>query len=380
MIARGSLLGVINETVTPMGARLLRHWLLRPLLSPDAIAERQDGVAAFVEAPAIRVGLRALLARVGDLERLTSRATLGVAHARDLVGLRASLQPLEEIRTALAPLAAALIVAAREDLAPLGDLRALLGGRAGRRAAADAPRRRSDPRDVERGAATIVNDAREARQWIAGLEERERARTGLPSLRVRFNRVFGYGIEISHAQAARVPPEYIRRQTLTGAERYVTPELKEYEAKVLGADERRRRLEYELFEDVRRRVAARAADLLPTARALARLDVLAALAEVAERRGHVRPIVERSDVLSIVDGRHPVLEARGGEPVTPNDLGLDGDTRLVILTGPNMSGQVGLPAPDGAHRHPGPGRRLRAGPRGPHRHRRSGVHPRGSSG
>jgi DNA mismatch repair protein MutS len=187
--------------------------------------------------------------------------------------------------------------------------------------------------------AAIVEEARAARQWIAGLEERERARTGLSSLRVRFNRVFGYGIEISHAQVPRVPPEYIRRQTLTGAERYVTPELKEYEAKVLGADERRRRLEYELFEDVRRRVAARAADLLLTARALARLDVLAALGEVAERRGHVRPIVEASDALSISDGRHPVLEARGGEPVTPNDLGLDGDTRLVILTGPNMSGK-----------------------------------------
>jgi DNA mismatch repair protein MutS len=336
---RGSLLGVINETVTPMGARLLRHWLLRPLLSPEAIVERHDGVAAFVEAPAIRVGLRALLARVGDLERLTSRATLGVAHARDLVGLRTSLQPLDEVGVALAPWTAGIVAGAREDLAPLGDLRSLLQD-----ALVDEP-----PLTLHEGGliretwsealAAIVEEARAARQWIAGLEERERARTGLSSLRVRFNRVFGYGIEISHAQVPRVPPEYIRRQTLTGAERYVTPELKEYEAKVLGADERRRRLEYELFEDVRRRVAARAADLLLTARALARLDVLAALGEVAERRGHVRPIVEASDALSISDGRHPVLEARGGEPVTPNDLGLDGDTRLVILTGPNMSGK-----------------------------------------
>ena len=185
----------------------------------------------------------------------------------------------------------------------------------------------------------IVRDAREARAWIAGLEERERARTGISSLRVRFNRVFGYGIEVTHAQTARVPAEYVRRQTLSGAERYVTPELKEYEAKVLGADERRRRLEYELFEEVRRRVAARAEDLMTTARALARLDVFASLAEVAHTRGHVRPIVDQGDALAIVEGRHPVLEARAGSPVTPNDLALDHDARIVILTGPNMSGK-----------------------------------------
>jgi DNA mismatch repair protein MutS len=165
---------------------------------------------------------------------------------------------------------------------------------------------------------------------------------------VRFNRVFGYGIEVSHAQAARVPDDYVRRQTLTGTERYVTPELKDYEAKVLGAEERRRRLEQELFEDVRARVAARATPLLATARALALLDVVASLADVAHVRGHVRPEVDDGDVLEIVEGRHPVLEARSGEPVTPNDVALDPDTRIVILTGPNMAGksvylrQIGL--------------------------------------
>jgi DNA mismatch repair protein MutS len=177
---------------------------------------------------------------------------------------------------------------------------------------------------------SVGEDARQARAWIAGLEERERARTGIPSLRVRFNRVFGYAIEVTHAHASRVPADYARRQTLTGAERYVTPELKDYEGKVLGADERRRRLEYELFEDIRRRVADRAPELLTTARALARLDVLASVAEVAHSRGHA---------LQITDGRHPVLEARAGDPVTPNDLALAADTRLVILTGPNMSGK-----------------------------------------
>jgi DNA mismatch repair protein MutS len=184
-----------------------------------------------------------------------------------------------------------------------------------------------------------VEDAREAREWIAGLEARERARTGIPSLRVRFNRVFGYGIEVTHAHTARVPADYVRRQTLTGAERYVTDELKAYETKALGADERRRRLEYELFVELRGRVAARAADLTATARALARLDVVAALAEVAHLRGHVRPVVDDGDALVIVEGRHPVLEARAGTPVTPNDVALDADSRIVILTGPNMAGK-----------------------------------------
>jgi DNA mismatch repair protein MutS len=308
-------------------------------VDPAAIATRQDAVAALVEAPAIRAGLRRLLKPVGDLARLTSRATLGVAHARDLVGLRACLEPLTALREAAATLAPPLLVEARTALADLDDLRTTLHA-----ALVDEP-----PITLQDGGLireswnevlqTIVADAAEARRWIAGLEERERARTGIGSLRVRFNRVFGYGIEITHAQAARAPAEYVRRQTLTGAERYVTPELKEYEAKVLGADERRKRLEYELFDELRGYVASRAAELLATARALATLDVLAALAEVADTRGHVRPVVEQGAALEIVEGRHPVLEARSGQPVTPNDLALDAEARVVILTGPNMAGK-----------------------------------------
>jgi len=303
---RESLFGVLDETVTPMGARLLRQWLLRPLLDPAAITARQTGVQA---------------------------------HARDLVGLRGCLAPLREIRTLAASIAAPAIADAARDLAELDDLHDFLNA-----ALEDEPPLALHDGGLIRESwhaelAAIVRDAREARAWIAGLEERERARTGISSLRVRFNRVFGYGIEVTHAQAARVPAEYVRRQTLTGAERYVTPELKEYEAKALGADERRRRLEYELFEEVRRRVAARAEDLLTTARALARLDVVASLAEVAHGRGHVRPTVDDGDALAIVEGRHPVLEARAGSPVTPNDVALDRDARIVILTGPNMSGK-----------------------------------------
>jgi DNA mismatch repair protein MutS len=336
---RSSLIGVIDETCTPMGARLLRQWLLRPLLEPSAIVERQDAVAALVEASAVRAQVRKSLAKIGDLERLTSRASLGVAHARDLVGLRACLAPLEELRRDLADVTAPLIAAARDEIGALGDLRRLLED-----ALVDEP-----PLTLHEGGIiregwseplqAVVDDARQARQWITGLEARERARTGISGLRVRYNRVFGYGIEVARSQTARVPEEYVRRQTLTGAERYVTPELKEYEVKVLGAEERRRRLEHELFEDVRRRVADRAAELSGTARALARIDVLTGLAELAHARGHVRPVVDRSDELAIGEGRHPVLEARAGEPVTPNDVALDAAHRIVILTGPNMSGK-----------------------------------------
>jgi DNA mismatch repair protein MutS len=337
--ARSSLLGVLDETVTPMGARLLRQWLLQPLLDSAAIGGRQDAVAALVAAPDVRDAVRRLLKPVGDLARLTSRATLGVAHARDLVGLRGCLAPLDALREATAALAAPLLAEAREALADLGELRALLEA-----ALVDEPPIALQDGGIIRESwnealRALVTDAVEARRWIAGLEERERARTGLSSLRVRYNRVFGYGIEITHAQASRAPAEYVRRQTLTGAERYVTPELKEYEAKVLGAEERRRRLEYELFDEVRSRVAAHAAALLATARALATLDVVAALAEVAHVRGHVRPTLATDGVLAIVEGLHPVLEARSGLPVTPNDLALDGEARLVILTGPNMAGK-----------------------------------------
>jgi DNA mismatch repair protein MutS len=243
------------------------------------------------------------------------------------------------VRDAVAALPAPLLVEARDALADLADLRATL-----HEALVDEPPATLQDGGIIRESwnetlGALVRDVAEARRWIAGLEERERARTGLSSLRVRYNRVFGYGIEISHAQSARAPAEYVRRQTLTGAERYVTPELKEYEGKVLGAEERRRRLEYELFDELRGRVAARAADLLATARSLATLDVLAGLAEVAHTRGHVRPLVAADGALEIVEGRHPVLEARSGLPVTPNDLALDDTARVVILTGPNMAGK-----------------------------------------
>jgi DNA mismatch repair protein MutS len=342
-----TLFSTVNRTMTPMGARLLRQWLAQPLLDPTRIRARQDAIERLVREPAPRERLRRLLKGIGDVERLTSRAAMGAAHARDLVGLRASLRPLDELRDALASLLApmdggaedSLLHGVHRDLGTSTSLRALL-----EQALADEPPLLLHEGGLIRpgwdeGLTAVVEGAREAREWIASLEDRERARTGLSTLRVRFNRVFGYGIEVSRAQATRVPDDYVRRQTLTGAERYVTAELKEHEAKVLGAEERARRLEYELFVGVRNAVATEAPDLMRTARAVALLDALAGLAEVAHTRGHVRPLVDDGTALEIVDGRHPVLEAQAARQVTPNDLALDDAATVVILTGPNMSGK-----------------------------------------
>jgi DNA mismatch repair protein MutS len=337
---KGSLLGAVDETLTPMGARLLRQWLLRPSLDLDEIAARQAAVAALVDDPAGRAGMRALLRSVGDIERLTSRVALGVAHARDLVGLRGYLAALPALKSALAERGGARLGALAEAIADLQPIQKLLDD-----ALADDP-----PLTLHEGGlireswnqalADLRREAREARGWIATLEARERERTGISNLRVRFNRVFGYSIEVSKTNLGRVPPDYVRRQTLVGAERFVTPELQQHEGKVLGAEERIIRLEVELFEEVRATVARQAPALIATARAVAEADVLAGLAEVAHRRGHLRPLVDAGRTIRIVDGRHPVLETLGDRPFVPNDLTLDAEeTQLVILTGPNMSGK-----------------------------------------
>jgi DNA mismatch repair protein MutS len=336
----GSLFGLLDDTRTPMGARALRQWLLRPLRDVTAITRRQEAVGALVDAPEARAALRAQLEGIGDIERLASRAALGVAHARDLVGLRASLRVLPALRETLGRLGAPLCAELAGEVAALPDLGRLL-----EEALEDEP-----PRELREGRlireswsadlAELRRAARDAKTWIASLEGRERARTGIPSLRVRFNRVFGYSIEVSNTHAAKIPADYVRRQTLVGAERYVTTELKEYESRALGAEERMAALEFELFVEVRARVAAQAETLLRTARAVAILDALAALGDVAHLRGWVRPVVDESRVLEIAGGRHPVIEATGARAFTPNDVGLDPDgTQIVILTGPNMSGK-----------------------------------------
>ena len=337
---RGSLLGVLDRTRTPMGARLLRQWLLRPLLDREAIGRRQGAIAALVDAPAARAALIQRLSRIGDLERLTSRAALGIAHARDLVALREFLGELPALREELSAIEAPVLAAPGEDISSLPALAKML----------DAALEDEPPLSLREGGLIragwnsdlhrLRESIREAKEWIATLERRERERTGIPTLRVRFNRVFGYSIEISNAHAAKVPPEYLRRQTLVGAERYVTIELKEYESRVLGAEERIAHLEFELFALVRAQVAAHAEEILKTARAVAALDVSVALADLGHERGYVRPEIDDTLRLEILDGRHPVLEAVSESPFTPNDVTLDPeDGQIAILTGPNMSGK-----------------------------------------
>jgi DNA mismatch repair protein MutS len=337
---RGSLYGALNQCFTPMGARLLRQWLLRPLLLSSEIESRQDAIQEWVDAPALRSQLQQALASIGDLERLTSRISLGLAHARDLIGLRESLRRLPTLRAALEGSRAVLLQEMTSALADLSSLQKLLEAAL----EDDPPLTLHEGRLIREGfnqaLADLKREAREARAWILGLEARERRATGIGSLKVRFNRVFGYGIEVSNANLALVPLHYIRRQTLAGGERFVTPELKGYEEKVLGAEERVRQLELEIFEQVRADVAKEALALFRTARAVAVLDLLQSLAEVASSRRYVRPVVDVGAALEIVDGRHPVLELMSDRPFVPNDIALDGESvQCMILTGPNMAGK-----------------------------------------
>ena len=335
----GSLLHEIDQTITPMGGRLLRGWLTRPLVALEAIRDRLDAVEELAFRGIERAKLREALKSVHDLERLVARAALGVAGPRDLVGLRQSLNAVPRATLVLdgfqAPLGASL-------LAALDDLPELRG--AIEETLVDEPpalaRDGGMIRDgVDRELDELRHVSRSGKQVIAEMEERERARTGIGSLKIRFNRVFGYYIEVSKANLHGVPPDYHRKQTIAGGERFITPALKEYEEKVLGADERILEREVQIFEALRARVAAEAGRVQDTARALAALDVLAALADIASVRNYTKPHVHDGDELTIVDGRHPVVE-RHTDGFVPNDVALDGARQqLVILTGPNMGGK-----------------------------------------
>jgi DNA mismatch repair protein MutS len=342
---RYTLLASIDSTCTPMGARLLKRWLDEPLLEPDAIAARLDAVDALAQQSIRRDALRQMLRPLADLERLAARASTGTANARDLVALRQSLQRLPalyaEADALLRELSQppTLLATLAPRLAPLSDLCALL-----ERALVDDP-----PADLKSGG--VIRDGydpeldrlrqvrTDGKQWIAQLEAKERQRTGIPSLKVGYNAVFGYYLEVSKPHLNKVPPDYIRKQTLANAERFITPELKEQEAILLGAEERINALEFELFSRVRNEVARCTPQLQSLAKAIAELDVLCAFAENAVRYRYVRPVVDTEDRIHIVGGRHPVVERFSEKPFVPNDCRLDPTQRLIILTGPNMSGK-----------------------------------------
>src|SRR5579883_1448675 len=337
---RGSLLGVLDETTTPMGARRLREWLLYPLLDPAAIGARLDAVEELVDAVERQRALAAALRGIGDLARLVGRVGARTASPRDLAALAAALDGAGAVRGLLAGARAAALAALGAALDPLPAV-----AHAIRRALVEAPAAHTRvPGFIRPGYHPEVDElraiARDGKSWLARFEAAERQRTGIASLKVRYNRVFGYTIEVTRPHLAAVPPDYERKQTLVGAERFVTPALKDYEAKVLGAEERLRILESTLFAELLEEVAAHQPTLARTADALATLDVLAALAAVAHRRGWVRPTLTPAPRLAIRGGRHPVVEALAEDPFVPNDTTLAADgPQVLILTGPNMGGK-----------------------------------------
>ena len=335
-----SLLDVIDETVTGMGARLLRSWLLRPSVRRGEVEARLGAVEELSSSQRQRDSLRTLLKEVSDLERLTGRINLSSVTPRDLNAIMRSLDQVPRIRLLLSDAHSSLLQVLSESTDELPEVRALIA-----RAIADEPPvKLSDGDTIRAGYSAELDElrsiSRNAKQTIATLEATERHRSGIGNLRIRYNGVFGYYIEISKSHVNRVPADYERRQTLANAERYTTPELKDWEKKVLGADERIIQLETELFGDVCRQVALETRRIQATARALAAMDALASLAETAVRRRFVKPIIHDGDEIEIVQGRHPVVEIFNDEPFVPNNLYLNNSTdRLLIITGPNMGGK-----------------------------------------
>ena len=340
-----SLLGVLDRTVTPMGKRLMRQWVSQPLLDVERIQVRQNGIEFFFERSMLRTELRSALKPLGDLERLVNRVLSGHAQPRDLVATRDTLQEIpvvkqtmainKEIKQTVPPSLPALPMI--EDCS--AELALLLS------AVDDNPPATLQNTGVIRPGYSaeldrIIEASRHAREWINGLEAVERQRTGIKTLKVGYNKVFGYYIEISQGQAANAPVEYIRKQTLVNAERYITPEMKEYETLVLNAEQHIHEIELRLFHEICADLSKSAPRLLSIAHALAKLDVFSALAESAALGGYVRPQVVTEDVLEIRDGRHPVVETTlQSERYVPNDVIFEKGEIVRVITGPNMAGK-----------------------------------------
>lgn len=336
----GSLLHAIDRTVHPMGARTLRHWLRAPLTDRSAIEQRQNAIGALCEEPASRTRLRQRLRHMADIERIAGRVALGRASPRDLSALCKTLATLPTLSTELAGCAVPLLHEIVEPLGALADVAELL-----RRAI------KEDPANQLREGGFIADGfdgeldrlrgiGQDGQTWLAEYQRREVERTGIANLRAGFNRVFGYYLEISNSAREKIPPEYVRKQTVKNAERYITEELKNYETEVLTAQDRANELEYALFEKVRERVAERMDALMRAAEAIGRLDCVAGLAELAVERRYVRPTIVDGVHLEIRGGRHPVLDQTLGDAFVPNDTMMTSEAaRLFIITGPNMAGK-----------------------------------------
>ena len=337
---KGSLLWVLDRTATPMGKRMIRGVLERPLVSPVAIQARQNAVEELCGDAILRDDIRQKLRGISDIERLMTRIVYGSANAREIRALAYAAESLPGIRESLRGMKSGELRQIRDAIDPLDDIRLLA-----EKALVEEP-----PLTVREGGMirpgyckdldVLNGDMSGGKEFIASIEEKERSRTGIQRLKVGYNRVFGYYIEVSNASKDLVPKEYIRKQTLANCERYITEELKEMEGRVLGARDRIVKLEYELFEDIRKQVAACQSRVQQTADAIARLDVWSSFAEVAVRGNYTRPLVNTSGRIILKDSRHPVVEAVSGEPFVPNDVYLDGgENRVAIITGPNMAGK-----------------------------------------
>ncbi|MFN0127233.1 MAG: DNA mismatch repair protein MutS [Verrucomicrobiales bacterium] len=344
-----TLLGALDRTQTPMGARALRDWILRPLRSLQELLERQDFIAVLIDRPSLLGDLREQLRHVRDVERTAGRLSQGGGNGRDLQALAASLKRLPDLRDSLETLAQpsggnASLTLAGALLDKLADFSEL--AKAIDRAVVDEPPATiKDGGFIRDGYHEVLDELRGAagqgKEWIAQLQAREIEATGIKSLKVRYNSVFGYFIEISKANVEKAPPHYHRKQTMVNAERFITPELKQIEDKILGAEERAKKLEVELFHELRTRIGERLEALQIAAEAVATIDVLAGLAETARLFNYCRPLLNESLNLYIKDGRHPVLDqVAGGERFVPNDAALEPDrARLHLITGPNMAGK-----------------------------------------
>jgi DNA mismatch repair protein MutS len=339
--AKGSLLEVLDQTRTPMGARMLRQWLGQPLLDRERLERRLDRVGQLVGDSMLRTDVRITLRDVSDLERQINRVVAGIARPRDLLGLRQGLEATPRITALFAGGDAEAPVGRMvAGLDPCSDVAELIASAI----ADEPPATAGQPGMIRAGFSSELDGlrtgSRDARDWIAKLESTERKRTGIKSLKVGYNKVFGYYITVTKPNLHLVPDDYIRKQTLANAERFVTPALKEYEALILTAEERILELESVLFREVCDRVAASSRRIQHVGRLLARLDVYAALAETAAAYRYVRPAIGDDDRIQIAAGRHPVVETSMREtPFVPNDLALSSQEQIIILTGPNMSGK-----------------------------------------
>ncbi len=339
--ADATLRSVLDQTRTPMGGRMLREWILRPLYNRQAIEERLDAVQALVQEPLLQNELAESFQSVRDLERTLTRLNVGGGSARELAVLRRGLEAVPGLRALLAECSPSKLRQLSESMSEQPELTAEI-----RRAVVDEPPATiTDGNMLRQGYSEKLDELRQAaaegKDWIAAMQAREQERTGIKSLKVRYNKVFGYFIEITKSNLSLVPDDYMRKQTLTNAERFITPELKELEDKVLGAEEKSKALEYELFLELRQQATAATESIQRTARAIAELDSLNSLAEVAAHHQYCRPELCEEPIIDIRDGRHPVLEQRmQDEGFVPNDTCLDaGDYQLAVITGPNMAGK-----------------------------------------